>query len=86
VFSDLWEERDFIGGEEGARNIIGHAETNLMVFFIFTVFILLRKYINNGTYIYRLRNNLFIHATCFDPNGSSSGASSYTSPAIELQH
>jgi hypothetical protein len=40
--------------------------------------------INNGTYICRLRNNLFIH-TCFDPSGSSSGAFCYTSLATELQ-
>jgi hypothetical protein len=39
----------------------------------------------NGTYIYRLCNNLFIHTTCFDPNGSSSCAFSYTSLVIELQ-
>jgi hypothetical protein len=44
------------------------------------------KYTNDGTYIYRLRNNVFIHTTCFDPNGSSSGgAFSYTSLVIELQ-
>jgi hypothetical protein len=41
---------------------------------------------DNGTYIYRLRNNLFIHTTSFDPNGSSSGAFSCTSHAIRLQH
>jgi hypothetical protein len=40
---------------------------------------------NNGTYIYRLRNSLFIRITCFDSNGSSSGAFIYTSLAIELQ-
>jgi hypothetical protein len=45
----------------------------------------LRKYTNNGTHIYRLRNNLFIRTTCFDPNGSSSGVYSYTSLIIELQ-
>jgi hypothetical protein len=27
----------------------------------------------------------FIHTTCFDPNGSSSGAFRYTSLVIELQ-
>jgi hypothetical protein len=40
---------------------------------------------NNGTYIYRLRNNLFIDTTCFDSNASSSGAFGYRSLAIELQ-
>jgi hypothetical protein len=57
----------------------------LMIVFFFIVFTLLRKYTNNGTYIYRLRNDLFIHTTCFDLNGSSSGAFSYTSHATELR-
>jgi hypothetical protein len=37
------------------------------VYIIFIVCIVLRKYSNNGTYIYRLRNSLFIRNTCFDP-------------------
>jgi hypothetical protein len=40
--------------------------------------------INNGTYIHCLLN-LFNYTTCFDPNGSSSGAFSYTSFTVELQ-
>jgi hypothetical protein len=40
---------------------------------------------NNGTYIRRLRNNLFNYTTFFDPNGSSSGVFSYTFFTIELQ-
>jgi hypothetical protein len=45
---------------------------------------LAREGTNNGIYICRLRNNLFIHTTCFDSNGSSSGAFCYTSVIIEL--
>jgi hypothetical protein len=52
---------------------------------IFIVCVLLRNYTNNSLYIYRLRNTLFIHATCFDPHVSSSGVYSYTWPVIELQ-
>jgi hypothetical protein len=33
----------------------------------------------------RLRNNLFNYTTCFDPDGSSSGAYSYTSLTTGLQ-
>jgi hypothetical protein len=40
---------------------------------------------NTGTYICRLRNNLLIHTTCFDPNGSSSGAFRYTLLVIGVQ-
>jgi hypothetical protein len=38
----------------------------------------------NRTHICRLRNNFFIHTTCFDLNGSSSGAFRYTSLVTEL--
>jgi hypothetical protein len=48
------------------------------------VCILLRKYANNGTYIYRLRNNIFIRTTRFDPEGLTSGAFNYISLVIEL--
>jgi hypothetical protein len=41
--------------------------------FISIVCSLLRRYTNNDTYIYCLRNNIFIRTTCFDNNGSSSG-------------
>jgi hypothetical protein len=52
---------------------------------IFVVCVVFHKYTYNGTYIYRLSNNLFIRTTCFNLNGSSSGAFSYTSLVIELQ-
>jgi hypothetical protein len=46
--------------------IIGKTKTSTLIFcffFIFIVCILLRESTNNDTYIYRLRNNLFISRT-----------------------
>jgi hypothetical protein len=43
-----------------------------------TTYVRMCLYINNGTYISRLRNTPFIHTTCFDHNGSSSGVYSHT--------
>jgi hypothetical protein len=56
-----------------------------------TIFIVLHPvaykygYTNNGTYICRPRNNLLIHTTRFDSNGSSSGDFHYTLLVIELR-